>query len=101
MNTYEIIDPYVLERVRKENAEQVYFQQLQQLIITKINKEWKSNKSIHEIIKNKYYNLEYTIENCYNQTGNRTLTFLNSGKKIHDYNYFDIKNWLKNYIKNA
>ena len=101
MNIYEIIDPVELERVRKKNAEQVYFQQLQQLIITKINKEWKSNKSIHETIKNKYYNLEYTIENCYNQTGNRTLTFLNSGKKIHDYNYFDIKNWLKNYIKNA
>ena len=95
MNIYGLIDPVKLERIRKANQEQVNFQDLQGYIVQRIYREWKSKKPIHGKIENTYYNFEYTIENCMNQTGNRTLTFLNSGKKIHDYNFVDIQNCIK------
>ncbi len=101
MNTYGIIDPCALKRIREENAEKVNFEHLQQMIIEKINKEWKSKSKIHQTISNNYYNLEYTIEDSYNHTGNRTIEFLNrssGGKKLHDYNWIDIKNWLRIHI---
>ena len=76
--------------------ELVYFEDLKKNIINKIAKEWKSKEQlIHGKIQNKYYNFEYTIENCYNQTGNRTLLFLHNGNTLHDYNFNDIKYWLE------
>lgn len=94
----DIIDPVVTQRLRAEYAEHLYFQDLKKYIIQKIAKEWKTHDTIHEKIKNNYYNLEYTIEDCYNQSGNRTLKFLNSGKKIHDYNFVNITNILNNML---
>ncbi len=93
-----IIDPVAKQRILAENAEQVYFQDLKKQIIQKIAAEWKSKRRVHEKIENKYYNLEYTIEDSYNRTGNRTLVFIHSGKKIHDYNYIDISNTIRNIL---
>lgn len=93
-----IIDPVAKQRILAENAEQVYFQDLKKQIIQKIAAEWKSKRRVHEKIENKYYNLEYTIEDSYNRTGNRTLFFIHSGKKIHDYNYIDISNTIRNIL---
>ena len=93
-----IIDPVAKQRILAENAEQVYFQDLKKQIIQKIAAEWKSKRKVHEKIENKYYNLEYTIEDCYNQTGNRTLVFHRTGKKIHDYNHIDISNIIRNIL---
>ena len=75
--------------------ELVYFEDLKKSIIDKISKEWKSKEPIHGKIQNKYNNIEYTIEDCYNKTGNRTLMFLHTGKTLHDYNFNDIKYWLE------
>ena len=94
----DIIDPFAKQRMIAENAEMVYFQNLKESIIKKIAQEWKSRNAVHGKIENKYYNFEYTIEDCYNQTGNRTLIFINSGKKIHDYNFTDITNILRNIL---
>tara|TARA_Y100000768_G_scaffold388563_1_gene385248 strand:+ start:5004 stop:5294 length:291 start_codon:yes stop_codon:yes gene_type:complete len=91
----DIIDPVVKQRLITENAEKVYFEDLRERIIQKIAEQWKSHNTVYEKIENKYYNFEYTIEDCYNQSGNRTLLFLNSRKKIHDYNYMNITNILK------
>ena len=94
----DIIDPVAKQRILAENAEQVHFQDLKKQIIEKIAAEWKSKRQVHEKIENKYYNFEYTIEDCYNQTGNRTLVFYRTGKKIHDYNHIDISNIIRNIL---
>ena len=60
MNTYGIIDPFALKRIREENAEKVNFEQTQQLIIEKINKEWKSKSKIHQTISNNSMNTNKT-----------------------------------------
>ena len=95
MDTHGITEPNELERIRRINKENVDLQNIQDYIINRISTEWKYKKSCHGKIETKYYNFEYRIENCVNQTGNRTLTFLNSGKKIHDYFWVDIKNNIK------
>lgn len=73
-----------------QNAKKLRFQTLKQNIIQRICKQWKTDKIVHEIINNEYYKLEYTIENCWNRTGNRTLKMFPGGE-IHDYNYNDIQ----------
>ena len=73
-----------------QNAKKLRFQTLKQNIIQRICKQWKTDKIVHEIINNEYYKLEYTIENCWNRTGNRTLKMFPGGE-IHDYNYSDIQ----------
>ena len=71
------------------------FEKIKEDIIKKIYHEWKIRKYVNDTIQNEFFNFSYTIEDCYNQTGNRTFTNLNSGKKIHDYRFTDIRNWLK------
>ena len=95
---HDIIDPVELARIRTANAEIVYFQDLKKAMIQRINEQWKSKNEIQGSFKNKYYNFEYTILTSYNQTGNRTIQFHNTGKILHDYNYIDIKNWLNNSV---
>jgi hypothetical protein len=76
-------------------ARNVRFEEIKKYIINKIFQEWKISKYVNDTIQNEFFNFSYTIEDCYNQTGNRTFTNLNSGKKIHDYRFTDIRNWLK------
>jgi hypothetical protein len=76
-------------------ARNVRFEEIKKYIINKIFQEWKIRKYVNDTIQNEFFNFSYTIEDCYNQTGNRTFTNLNSGKKIHDYRFTDIRNWLK------
>ena len=90
MDTHGIIDPDELDRIHQENAKKLRFQTLKQNIIQRICKQWKTDKIVHEIINNEYYKLEYTIKNCWNRTGNRTLKMFPGGE-IHDYNYNDIQ----------
>ena len=90
MDTYGITDPIELEKIRKEIKEQVYFQDLTSSIITQIAQQWMSVNEVHGEVKNKYYNFDYIIKDSWNQTGNRTVTFLNTGKTIHDYKWVDI-----------
>ena len=98
MDTHGIIDPVELARIRTANAEMVNFQDLKKAMIQRINKQWKSKNEIQGSFKNKYYNFEYTIETSYNQTGNRTIRFHHTGKTLHDYNSFDINNWLNSIL---
>ena len=95
MNPYGVTDPVELERIRNEIKEKVYFQDLTRSIITQIAQQWKSVNEVHGNVKNKYYNFDYIIKDCWNQTGDRTLTFLNTGKKIHDYKWVDITHRVK------
>lgn len=95
MYTQDITTPKELARIRALNAEQVYFQDLKNEMIISLNQQWKSCNEIQGSFQNKYYNFEYTIVDCYNQSGDRKLHFLDSGKKLHDYRCNDIKNWLK------
>ena len=98
MNTQGIIDPVELARIRTANAKEVYFQDLKTAMIQRINQQWTSKNQISGSFQNAYYNFNYTIEDCYNQTGNRTIQFHPSGKTLHDYNYMDIKNWLRSIL---
>ena len=98
METQDIIDPEELARIRTANAEMVYFQDLKKNMIVRINQQWKSCNEVQGSFRNDYYNFEYTIENSYNQSGNRTIRFHNTGKTLHDYNTNDIKNWLNNHV---
>lgn len=98
MNTHGIIDPDELERIQTANAEKLRFQRLKQEIIQRIYTQWKTNKHIHEIIHNDYYNIEYIIENCWNRTGNRTLKMFPGGQ-IHDYNYNNIEYQIRRFLE--
>ena len=95
MDIQGISEPTELERIRSANAEQVYFQDLKNEMIIRMNQQWKSCNEIQGTFQNKYYNFEYTIVNCYNQSGNRKFQFIHSGKTLNDYRCNDIKNWLK------
>tara|TARA_E500000178_G_C16451863_1_gene500503 strand:+ start:216 stop:512 length:297 start_codon:yes stop_codon:yes gene_type:complete len=94
MDTYGIIDPVELARIREVNETQVNYEDLKSAMIEQINKQWKSNNEIIGSFRNKYYNFDYTITTSYNATGDRTLTFLHTGSSLHDYRWVDIKNWL-------
>ena len=98
MDTHDIIDPVELARIRTANEEMVFFQDLKNNMIARINQQWKSCNEVQGSFKNSYYNFTYTIENSYNQTGNRTICFHHTGKTLHDYNYFDIKIWLNSIL---
>ena len=91
----DLIDPEAKARLYRENAEKVYFEDFKKYIVKKICSDWKSNNYIANKIENTYFQLDYTIEDCYNRTGNRTLKFLNSGKEIHRYRHDDISYELK------
>ena len=95
MNPYGITDPIALEKIRKEKKEQVYFEDLTRSLISQIAQQWKSANEVHDEVKNKYYNFDYIIKDSWNQTGNRTLTFLNTGKQIHDYKWVDVTHRVK------
>lgn len=75
--------------------ELIYFENLKKCIIDKIIQDWNSKECIHEKIKNKYYDFEYMIEDCYNETGYRNLKFLHTGKTLNDCKFNDIKKWLR------
>ena len=94
MDTQGIIDPEELARIGTANAEMVYFQDLKKNMIVRINQQWKSCNEVQGSFQNEYYNFEYTIENSYNQSGNRTIRFHHTGKTLHYYNTVDINNWL-------
>lgn len=96
MFTNGIIDQNELTRIRKQNAELVFLQDLKKTIIDKIYRQWKeTNKYIEDEINYKYFKFKYTISDNFNNKGNRTFKNLNTGQIIHDYKYNDIKNWLK------
>ena len=95
----DIIDPVVKAEIRRNNAQEVRFQDIKEFIINKITSEWKSRNYISDSIQNEFFNFSYVIEDCYNRTGDRTFTNLNSGRKIHDYRYIDIHNQLKRILE--
>ena len=95
MSLHDIIDPQKKLEVRRRNAEQVYFQDITNYIIYKLNREWLNGNEISDKIENEYFNFDYNIKKCYNQDYNQILTFINSGKQIKGFNFFDIKNQIK------
>ena len=95
MDTQGITEATELARIRAVNAEQVYFQDLKNEMIIRLNQQWKSCNEIQGSFQNKYYNFEYIIIDCYNQSGDRKFHFIHNGKILHDYRCNDIKNWLK------
>ena len=96
MFTNGIIDQNELTRIRKQSDELVFLQDLKKIIIDKIYRQWNGNiKFIEDEINYKYFKFKYTISDNFNRTGNRTFEILETGQKIHDYKYNDIKNWLK------
>ena len=56
MDTQGITEPTELARIRTANAEQVYFQDLKNEMIKRLNQQWKSCNEIQGSFQNKYYN---------------------------------------------
>ena len=94
MNIQSMIDSVELARIKTANTEKVYFQDLKIAMIKRINEQWNSNNEIQGSFQNKYYNFNYSIENCNNRMCNRTIRFHSSGETLRGYTYMDIKNWL-------
>ena len=73
MDTQGITEATELARIRAVNAEQVYFQDLKNEMIIRLNQQWKSCNEIQGSFQNKYYNFQYITIDCYNQSGDRNF----------------------------
>ena len=90
-----IIKPKIKREIKIRLNEIVYFENITNEILEKINYYWNNKLEITERIDNKYYNFDYKIIKSYNFNSNYILRIIDSAKEIYDYSHYDITNQLK------